>query len=499
MSIKKWNIGQIRNGYPVLPKQTRKTVLFIGDLLIRPSGVGMQTKQIIQGTCHYYNYINLGYTEGIDVNKISGLIDQSEHLQKITGVPQATLNIIQYSFYHKPNLNLLLQVIDQVNPKLIIHFTDPRSWYWMYQGQRIIRNRGIPLVYYHVWDNIPYPRYNEKYYACSDNIMCISKLSYNIVKSVSEYFERQDWQTSYVPHGINEQLFFPLGKKNKEFNLFKQNIKASQFKFSILHNNKNMDRKNQATLMQAWRDFLYLLPIQQRKECRLLIKSDPYFASGVPLTEVYQNLIKDYSINISIINKQMNQRELNMLYNSVDLVISNSDAQGYGLATAEGLMAGVPMMATVIGGLQDQMRFEDEQGRWIDFTGDFPTNSYGRYVKHGNWAYPLWIKSTKISGSRPTPYIYYMYTTKLQIIESLLKVYNTSKEQLKKFGLQGRQWMCGDQSNMSSKKLCQSFIKNLKSTLKHFKPRLKYDFLSFKEIKPLKHAGVYNEYKKEWY
>jgi hypothetical protein len=34
----------MRNGSEVLPKEKRKLILFAGDLLLRPSGIGSQTK-----------------------------------------------------------------------------------------------------------------------------------------------------------------------------------------------------------------------------------------------------------------------------------------------------------------------------------------------------------------------------------------------------------------------------------------------------------------------
>jgi hypothetical protein len=35
------------------------------------------------------------------------------------------------------------------------------------------------------------------------------------------------------------------------------------------------------------------------------------------------------------------------------------------------MMCGKPFIATVTGGMQDQMRFVDENGKWIDFDENF--------------------------------------------------------------------------------------------------------------------------------
>jgi glycosyltransferase involved in cell wall biosynthesis len=44
MSVKKYKIGDIRNGTEVLPPEQRKTILFLSDLHLRHSGLGSQKK-----------------------------------------------------------------------------------------------------------------------------------------------------------------------------------------------------------------------------------------------------------------------------------------------------------------------------------------------------------------------------------------------------------------------------------------------------------------------
>jgi glycosyltransferase involved in cell wall biosynthesis len=53
---------------------------------------------------------------------------------------------------------------------------------------------------------------------------------------------------------------------------------------------------------------------------------------------------------------------MNFLYNLADITVLPSNAEGWGLALTESMMAGTMIMATVTGGMQDQMRFEDENG-----------------------------------------------------------------------------------------------------------------------------------------
>ena len=40
--------------------------------------------------------------------------------------------------------------------------------------------------------------------------------------------------------------------------------------------------------------------------------------------------------------------------------------KGWGLALTEAILAGNPIIANVTGGMQDQMRFEDSEGNWVE-------------------------------------------------------------------------------------------------------------------------------------
>ena len=104
----------------------------------------------------------------------------------------------------------------------ILHFTDPHYWQWLYDSEHEIRQQ-VPILYYHIWDNLPDPMYNKDYYESCDWLGCISKLTYGIVNRVGKMengFRKplQDWQISYVPHGINPDTFKPL--EDKELILF---------------------------------------------------------------------------------------------------------------------------------------------------------------------------------------------------------------------------------------------------------------------------------------
>ena len=128
----------------------------------------------------------------------------------------------------------------------ILHFTDPHYWQWLYDAEHEIRQQ-VPILYYHIWDNLPDPMYNKDYYESCDWLGCISKLTYGIVNRVGKMengFRKplQDWQISYVPHGINPDTFKPL--EDKELIDVKKGLFGDkEYDFVLFFNSRNIRRK----------------------------------------------------------------------------------------------------------------------------------------------------------------------------------------------------------------------------------------------------------------
>jgi glycosyltransferase involved in cell wall biosynthesis len=93
--------------------------------------------------------------------------------------------------------------------------------------------------------------------------------------------------------------------------------------------------------------------------------------------------------NIVFTPGKLDPTAMNYLYNLADVQMLLTSNEGWGLSLTEALLTGTPIIANVTGGMQDQMRFEYENGEWIDFNADFPSNHRGTYKKHGKWAFPV--------------------------------------------------------------------------------------------------------------
>jgi hypothetical protein len=167
----------MRNGY--IPKEQRKKIFLISDDLRMPSGVGVMSREIVAGTAHRYSWVQLGAAlNHPDAGKI---MDASESLSKDVEVPDAYLRIYPYNGYG--DANAVRNIIQIERPDAMMIFTDPRYFIWLFQMEHEIREI-MPIFYYNIWDNLPFPMYNQPYYRSVDALFSISRQTYNINKQV---------------------------------------------------------------------------------------------------------------------------------------------------------------------------------------------------------------------------------------------------------------------------------------------------------------------------
>ena len=457
----------MKAGY--IPKDQRKKILILSDDIRTHSGVGNMAKEIVINSAHHFNWINLG--GAVDHPDNGQGFDISDDTNKITGITDADVKIISVKGYG--DQNILRSIIRQEKPDAIVHFTDPRYWTWMYAMENEIRQR-CPLVFYTIWDDLPYPMYNREFYRSDDMLLGISKQTVNLVKNVLKDHPKPDWAIKYVPHGIDEKKFFPV-INDFEFEAFKERILGKDgCDFVVLHTSRNIRRKNQSDIILAWRTFLDQLPEEQSKKCMLLMKTEPVFDAGTDLNAVIDSLCDPEIHKVKIINERFDEKHLNYLYNLSDCHMFMTDNEGWGLGLTESLMAGRMIIAPVQGGMQDQMRFEDENGDWINFSTEHPSNADGKYKKHGEWAMPIFPKTRSVKGSPLTPYIFATQCTIEDAAIALMKVYKIGPEERTRRGTAGREWLLSDESKCTAKAMGQGFIDNINKLLKEWKPQPRF-------------------------
>jgi glycosyltransferase involved in cell wall biosynthesis len=148
--------------------------------------------------------------------------------------------------------------------------------------------------------------------------------------------------------------------------------------------------------------------------------------------------------NIIFSDKRRPVEELNLIYNIADCTINIANNEGFGLATAESVMAGTPIIINVTGGLQDQAGFTKdgaliEADDYIELGSLHDWRQWEDKLDCGSWARPVWSRSRSLAGSVPTPYIWDDRVDLEEVAQAMLEMYETPKEEREANGLEGRE------------------------------------------------------------
>jgi glycosyltransferase involved in cell wall biosynthesis len=477
----------MKEGY--LPKDQRKKILLITDDIRLPSGVGNIGKEIVIHTSHRYNWVNIGAAIGHP--EAGKRFDVSGDTNNIAEIEDSNVMIYPNNGYG--DASFLRKILELEKPDAIMLITDPRYFAWLFAIENEIR-KNTPIIYLNIWDDYPAPYYNKAFYESCDALLGISKQTVNINKLVLGD-KAKNKIIEYVPHGLNSNIFYPMVDKstNKEYQDFKNNIfKGKEYDFMVFFNSRNIRRKQIPDTILAYRLFVDSLTPEQRKKVVLILHTEQVSEHGTDLPAVIDTLVpEDY--NIVFTPGKLDVKQLNYLYNMADTQILLTSNEGWGLSLTEALLTGTPIIANVTGGMQDQMRFEFEDGTWVNFDADFPSNHRGTYKKHGKWAFPVYPSNISIVGSPPTPYIFDDRCRWEDAAERLMEVYNLSKEERETRGLAGMEWATSEEAGFTSKHQANRFIKVTDQLFNTWKPREKYELVNANEYtKPvLNHKLIY--------
>ncbi len=472
-----------------LPKDKRKKILLICDDIRVHSGVATVAKEIVIYTAHHFNWVNLaGAIKHPDKGKI---LDISSDINTHKGIDDSQVLLYPTDGYGNPQM--LREILKKEKPDALMLITDPRYFTWVFAMEHEIR-KNIPIAYLNIWDDYPAPMYNRPFYEACDLLMGISKQTVNINKIVLQE-KAKNKVIKYVPHGLNSDIYFPLEKDDKDLKSFKKKIFGNKNpKFTLFFNSRNIRRKQIPDSLIAFRAFLDSLPKEEAKQCYFVLHTERVSEHGTDLDAVKTYLFEeDYPDNVIFTNQKFPQRELNYLYNLADVQILITSNEGWGLTLTESLLVGNPIIANATGGMQDQMRFINEKGEWIDFTPDFPSNHRGTYKEHGEWAFPVYPTSRSIQGSIPTPYIFDDRCAWEDVTKRIKEVYNLSPEERKSRGLKGREWAIGKEAGFTSIHQANRVMEAFTELFNTWEPREKYEIVNATKFigRTLKHKLIY--------
>ena len=461
-----------------IPKEKRKKILLLADDIRMHSGVATMAKEFVVGTAHHFNWYQVG--AALKHPEEGKIFDLSEDINKTIGIDDSSVFVRPRTGYG--DSTLIRGLIKEQKPDAIFIFTDPRYWVWLFEIEREIRTK-IPIVWLNIWDDYPAPMYNKNYYRSVDGLMAISKQTKNINKLVLGEYAKNKIIT-YVPHGINEKVFFPITEDHELYNDFvefkKQTLPIVDPEFVVFFNSRNIQRKSPSNTILAYKIFCEAIGEEKAKKCALIMHTAAVDNNGTDLKAVKQALYPEGNIFFS--QKKINSVQMNMMYNMADLTVLLSSNEGWGLALTESMMAGTMIAANVTGGMQDQMRFEKD-GKWIDFDSDFPSNHRGTVKECGEWAIPIFPSNISLVGSVPTPYIFDDRCSPEDAASALLKAYNMGKVERNVKGLKGREWATSKEAQMTADNMCVNIVNSIEKTFKNFNPRSSFELIKTEPIK----------------
>lgn len=351
---------------------------------------------------------------------IEGLIEKGcwSFRQFGAAIKHSDYNVVQVNpdFIIKPidgfgDREMILQTLASEKPDVVLIFTDPRFFMWLYEIEDEIRE-VCPLAYWHVWDNYPYPAYNNFVYESTDLINCHSHMTYTMLK------DRFPDKTNFIPHALPNDLFKPLTKqeiKEHRRNLFGE---GSEEKFILFWVNRNARRKRPSDLLATWRLFLDKLDPKDREKALLLLHTDPADPEGPNLLAVAENL--NIVENCWFSTQRVDFEKMNILHNISDACINIAYAEGFGLATLESMQCGNPVIAVKTGGLTRQVvdhRDGSENGIALD------------------------VEFQTLVGSQAVPYIYEDYVSNESAADAVYKMFTMSKDERENLGKKAREYV----------------------------------------------------------
>ena len=375
----------------------KKKVLMLSDHALSTSGVGVQSRFLIEGLLRkgewsfrqfgaaikHDNYDTIHVNDDFVIKPIDGFGDRE----------------------------LLRVTLATEKPDVLLIFTDPRFFIWLFEMEDEI-HQICPIVWWHVWDNRPSPAFNSVLYESTDLINCHSYLTYEMCK------EKFPERTNFVPHAYPPEVYYPLphaARRTKKAEILGPNRIDH---FVVLWVNRNAKRKRPNDVLWAWKIFLETLHKTHGKtNAILLMHTDPQDMEGPNLMATVEHLgIKD---SVVFSGERIDFAQMNVLHNISDACLNISFAEGFGLATLESMLCGKPIIATKTGGLTRQVvdhRDGSENGIALD------------------------VEFQTLVGSQTVPYILEDYVSAETIASALMRIYELGPEERSKLGNKAREY-----------------------------------------------------------
>jgi len=401
-------------------------VLVLSDHALSTSGVGTQTRHLIEGLIKKNRWTFRQFGAAM------------KHSDYRTVVVNDDFIIKPIDGFGTPELLRITLATEK--PDLLFIFTDPRFFTWLFDMEDEV-HQVCPIVWWHVWDNYPFPKFNEPYYEGTDVINCHSHMTYTMLK---KYYPEK---THFIPHALPENLFFPLPdeeKRKHKINLL--GVDRSDH-FVGIWVNRNAKRKRPNDVLESWKLFLDMLEKREgHRKATLIMHTEPTDAEGPNLFATANEL--GIQQNVFFSRERLEFEKINVLYNITDFCINISFAEGFGLSTLEAMMTGSPIIAAKTGGLTRQV-IDHKTGR-----------------ENG---VALNIDLKTLVGSQNVPYIYEDYVTNKNTSFGIMKLYKMWKRKPYEYKKLRKKVLNYARTEFSHQKVVDLWDNSMFDAIKNFK------------------------------
>ena len=405
--------------------QKKLKVLVLSDHALSTSGVGTQTRHLLTGLIEKGCWTFRQFGAAL------------KHSSYETVVVNEDLIIKPIDGFGNPEM--LRVALATEKPDILFIFTDPRFFVWLFEMEDEI-HQICPIVWWHVWDNYPYPKFNDPFYESTDLINCHSHMTYEMIK------EKYPDKTNWIPHSLPDTLFYPLEEeKIKEYK--KQLLgKEREDHFVGIWVNRNAKRKRPNDILESWS--LFLKELKRKKghtKATLIMHTEPSDQEGPNLFATSELL--GIQGNVFFSRDRLEFEKMNVLYNISDFCLNVSYAEGFGLSTLESMMTGTPIIAAKTGGLTKQVCNDftkDDNGVALDI--DFKT----------------------LVGSQTVPYIYEDYVSNKNTARGIMKLFKMNKKEKKRLSKKVLKYA---KKQFEHQKTIDAWHDTMLATLEKFKTR----------------------------
>jgi glycosyltransferase involved in cell wall biosynthesis len=407
--------------------QKKLKVLVLSDHALSTSGVGTQTRHLLNGLIEKGCWTFRQFGAAL------------KHADYRTVVVNDDLIIKPIDGFGNPEM--LRVALATEKPDILFIFTDPRFFTWLFEMEDEI-HQICPIVWWHVWDNYPFPAFNAPFYDSTDLINCHSHMTYNMLK------ERYPEKTNWIPHSLPPDLFFPMETSKTEQLKIQLLGEERKDHFVGIWVNRNAKRKRPNDVLESWSLFLKMLKRKKgHQKATLIMHTEPTDNEGPNLFRTSEMLgIQD---NVFFSRERLEFEKMNVLYNISDFCLNMSYAEGFGLSTLESMMTGTPIIAPKTGGLTKQV-CNSQVG--------------------GDNGVALDIDLKSLVGSQSVPYIYEDYVSNEKVALGMLKIYKMGSKEKKRLGKKVLKYA---NTEFEHQKTVDAWHKTMLSSLEKFKSTYK--------------------------